>query len=633
MKIFLPIMLLFLLVSCEKDEKVITYKLTTEIDSAKGGSVSPSSGEFDEGEEINLTATPAEGYDFIKWTGAISSTENPIGLVVTSDKTIIAVFEKIDNDKDGVADDIDQCLETPEGEQVDSQGCSESQKDADGDGITDDLDQCAETPEGDTVDEQGCSDTQKDSDSDGITDDLDQCSETPEGETVDEDGCSETQKDTDNDGVTDDLDQCPETLEGETVGEDGCSDSQKDTDNDGVTDDLDQCPETPEGETVGEDGCTLSLNTYVPDDQFERELISRGYDDVLDDYVVTSNISSIEQFYLGGVKDLTGLEDFVSLKSFHMSGVYIPSHTFNTADFPNLTVLGLDFSELKSIIVNENSKIESLNIVGYLDTLLVTNNSTITSIAFEESYVRSVIVSGNSNLLTFGVGDDIGTTLREITLTDNPSLKFLGFGLLNVDHLNMSNNPLIESFHASGMSNLPFDLSALPNLKSLRLDEIGGVIDVSSNSSLESLYLFAAGNNGQLDLSNNSALKILELYETGQEQLDLSNNSALETLTLHDNGLEQLDLSNNSALETLTFYDKGLEQLDLSYNSALRILSISGTGLEQLDVSNNTLLEKIELYFNTNLACIRVNQQQLENIPSTWKLIGSTTEYALDCPD
>jgi hypothetical protein len=55
--------------------------------------------------------------------------------------------------------------------------------------------------------------------------------------------------------------------------------------------------------------------TYVPDDGFEQKLIDSGYDDVLDNYVKTSNISSVT--YLGfsenTVSDLTGIEDFTAL--------------------------------------------------------------------------------------------------------------------------------------------------------------------------------------------------------------------------------------------------------------------------------------------------------------------------------
>jgi uncharacterized protein (TIGR02145 family) len=102
----------------------------------------------------------------------------------------------------------------------------DASNDTDGDGATNNTDNCPNTPIGETVDGNGCSDSQKDTDSDGITDDLDQCSETPIGETVDGNGCSDSQKDTDSDGITDDLDQCSETPIGETVDGNGCSDSQ-----------------------------------------------------------------------------------------------------------------------------------------------------------------------------------------------------------------------------------------------------------------------------------------------------------------------------------------------------------------------------------------------------------------------
>ena len=43
----------------------------------------------------------------------------------------------LDADADGVADADDTCADTPNGETVDSSGCSDSQKDSDGDGVTD----------------------------------------------------------------------------------------------------------------------------------------------------------------------------------------------------------------------------------------------------------------------------------------------------------------------------------------------------------------------------------------------------------------------------------------------------------------------------------------------------------------
>jgi hypothetical protein len=59
--------------------------------------------------------------------------------------------------------------------------------------------------------------------------------------------------------------------------------------------------------------------TYIPDDNFEQTLINLGYDDVIDDYVDTSSISSVQQLnnseWAGTIYDLTGVEDFISLTS------------------------------------------------------------------------------------------------------------------------------------------------------------------------------------------------------------------------------------------------------------------------------------------------------------------------------
>ena len=62
----------------------------------------------------------------------------------------------MDSDGDGVIDSKDLCPNTPEGESVDSDGCSSSQKDSDGDGVTDNLDACPNTSAGATVDSSGC---------------------------------------------------------------------------------------------------------------------------------------------------------------------------------------------------------------------------------------------------------------------------------------------------------------------------------------------------------------------------------------------------------------------------------------------------------------------------------------------
>ena len=59
----------------------------------------------------------------------------------------------------------------------------------------------------------------------------------------------------------------------------------------------------------------FSQTTYVPDDNFEQALIDLGYDDVLDDYVITDSINTVTTLNVenDAISDLTGIEDFIAL--------------------------------------------------------------------------------------------------------------------------------------------------------------------------------------------------------------------------------------------------------------------------------------------------------------------------------
>ena len=67
--------------------------------------------------------------------------------------------------------------------------------------------------------------------------------------------------------------------------------------------------------------------TYVPDDNFEQELINLGYDNILDDYVLTSNINNVTSLSIQGknISDLTGVEDFADLREINCNGNQLAS--------------------------------------------------------------------------------------------------------------------------------------------------------------------------------------------------------------------------------------------------------------------------------------------------------------------
>lgn len=75
-----------------------------------GGTVSPDSASFDEGETVMAQAIPSSGYLFDGWSGDISSDDNPLSFEITKDTDVTANFVEIDSRYQvnmTVADDAD----------------------------------------------------------------------------------------------------------------------------------------------------------------------------------------------------------------------------------------------------------------------------------------------------------------------------------------------------------------------------------------------------------------------------------------------------------------------------------------------------------------------------------------------
>ena len=71
-----------------------TYTLSVSVNLPQAGSVSPSGGEYESGEQITLTAIPASGYTFAYWSGGASGTSSTITIAMNSDKSLTANFKQ-----------------------------------------------------------------------------------------------------------------------------------------------------------------------------------------------------------------------------------------------------------------------------------------------------------------------------------------------------------------------------------------------------------------------------------------------------------------------------------------------------------------------------------------------------------
>lgn len=213
------------------------------------------------------TSTP--GFENALWTLEVDPVElvNPFGLRGFGDDggfiglPLIPLRPCPDGDGDGVSDCIDNCPNTPNPTQTDSDGNGVGDAceiDSDGDGVPDFQDNCPSTP----------NPGQEDQDGDGLGDVCDNCPATANADQADADGdgvgdvcdnCPSTanasQLDADSDGVGDVCDNCPATANAD----------QADEDSDGVGDECDNCPQDPnpgQEDTFGAigvgDACELS---------------------------------------------------------------------------------------------------------------------------------------------------------------------------------------------------------------------------------------------------------------------------------------------------------------------------------------------------------------------------------------
>ena len=78
-------------------ELPVEYTVTATVNPVETGTVA-GAGKYEEGKEATLTATPAEGYEFVNWTKGeeVVSTENPYSFVVTADVALVANFKAVE---------------------------------------------------------------------------------------------------------------------------------------------------------------------------------------------------------------------------------------------------------------------------------------------------------------------------------------------------------------------------------------------------------------------------------------------------------------------------------------------------------------------------------------------------------
>ena len=269
--------------------------------------------------------------------------------------------------------------------------------------------------------------------------------------------------------------------------------------------------------------------TYVPDDNFEQALIDLGYDDVLDDYVITDSINTVTTLDVSNdsISDLTGIEDFIALTSLNCS-----------------------YNQLTTLNVSSNTALISLD---------VSSNTALTSLYCNGNQLTSLDVSSNT-ALTFL--DCNGNDLTSLGITSNTALT----------HLNCTNNQLTS-----------LDVRSNTALTYLHCgDNQFTSLDVSMNTALTQLAL--GGNQlTSLDVSNNTSLTLLSCPENQLTSLDVSSNTDLTQIDCYDNQLDSLDVSNNTSLTWLQCYDNQLNYLNMRNGVTDSLTTFHAAGNDSLE--------------------------------------------------
>jgi len=286
------------------------------------------------------------------------------------------------------------------------------------------------------------------------------------------------------------------------------------------------CQNSLEGE---KDEAYQENKTFIADLEFEKYLIEQGWDDIVDNYVMTSNISSVGFIDIEkrGVISLTGIEDFENLQNLNASSNDV-SGILDLSNNKKLQILNLAFNPIEELYLKDNNYF--LGLFMY-DT----------------------------------------RTLKKLEISDSPNLQKL-------------------VIHNNQIKSLDF-LSKSTEINELRIwDSQLDELDLSLLSKLE--YLIAgevfdtlSPTNGKLKLPSNSSLKVLSLWNNRLEEIDLSNSNKLERMDLSHNKLINIDLSYTPELEYISLERNQLQNLNLSPIQNLFWLRAQNNNLSCINVS------------------------------------------------
>ncbi|MEH6538092.1 MAG: T9SS type A sorting domain-containing protein [Psychroserpens sp.] len=417
--------------------------------------------------------------------------------------------------------------------------------------------------------------------------------------------------------------------------------------------------------------CNASLNTYVPDDNFEGYLEANGMGDgILDNnFVLFANINLVTDLDLNGqgICDLTGIEDFTDLVTLDISNNDISNCPDDENGDPHTYVLDLSANIYLTSLICSGNEISVLDLSSNINlTELYANNNVLTHLDLSQN-----------NLLT--VLDISFNQITELDLSNLTVLTNLNCASNDLDFLNIDSNPGLTDLDCSAndlsilsiknVNNaITLDTSGNTNLFCIEVDDAADAMTNWTNLDLQPDYSEDCNSSYIPDLNFENYLEthnangdevvdpadglgdgiegnhivdkakiemLIDLDISGlniESLIGISSFIALQNLNCSTNQISKLDLTNNAALITIDCSNNAIANLDLSMNSNLTELYCNDNNLEVLNIANGqngTLLNMVTTS-NPNLYCITVDNPIPDPAPDDWYKDPQTI-YDLNC--
>lgn len=290
--------------------------------------------------------------------------------------------------------------------------------------------------------------------------------------------------------------------------------------------------------------------TYIPDNNLEQWLVDQGYDDQMDNYMLTSNAQNVggiaimadDACYDENGNMICAYEDYMNY-DFRFSNRL--TNLAGIESFPSLQTLNLTGNDLDSINITENSQLKHLylnfnsfskiNTSGNpnLEDISVDNNKIIPEVDFSNNSSLKILALPN---IAFGEMSGYIGSGGYFDISNLTQLEFLSLGDNNLTSVDVSNNHNLHTLKLGGNNISEIDISNLVSLTefSVNGNRLITSIDLSANTQLYEASVSVCDLQGTLDVSMlQNLMKFwangnpnLTCIKVNQTQLDNINNGA-----------------------------------------------------------------------------------------------------------